>query len=334
MQLLSLGYVGISTPNAADWRDYGTRLLGLQLIDKSQGALAFRMDDRCQRIHVEQDGHNGCRFFGWEVAGSSALDAAAAELEAHGIAVKRGNSALAAQRRVTDLIVFDDPLGNRIELFHGAEIADTPFQPGRSISGFRTGPLGMGHIVLSAVSLDEVIPFYSKILGFRLSDYALKPFKAYFFHVNPRHHSLAFVETGRQGVHHLMMELMSLDDVGQGYDLAQLEPDNIGATLGRHTNDFMTSFYSWTPSKFMVEYGWGGREIDLDNWQPEELAHGPSLWGHDRTWLDERGRAMARDLRIGAAQAGLREPVQVINGNHNVMSGCCPWWDGMKQAGG
>ena len=28
------------------------------------------------------------------------------------------------------------------------------------------------------------------------------------------------IETGRSGIHHIMMELYSLDDVGQAYDLA------------------------------------------------------------------------------------------------------------------
>ena len=106
------------------------------------------------------------------------------------------------------------------------------------------------------------MPFYTDILGFRLSDYILRPFKAYFFHLNPRHHSLAFVDTGKNGVHHLMVELCYLDDVGQAYDLALRDPDSIGATFGRHANDEMTSFYSMSPSKFMVEYGWGGRSID------------------------------------------------------------------------
>ncbi len=33
----------------------------------------------------------------------------------------RGARALADERRVKDLIVFSDPVGNRIEVFHGAE---------------------------------------------------------------------------------------------------------------------------------------------------------------------------------------------------------------------
>lgn len=333
MDILSLGYVGISTDRLDDWLDYGVNLLGLQQMDRSRRSVAFRMDDRLQRLHVEDDGLEGCRFFGWELPGAEALDRAAAELEAQGIKVNRGYPALAAQRRVADLIYFFDPAGNRVELFHEAEVADTPFSPGRAISGFRTGPLGLGHVVLTAERIEDILPFYRDVLGFQLSDYALRPFKAFFLHVNARHHSLAFVETGRKGVHHLMMELMNFDDVGQGYDLAQMRSGNIGATLGRHTNDFITSFYSWTPSKFMVEYGWGGREIDPAAWQPEELVYGPSLWGHDRTWLDDARRAEAREMRLDAARAGRRERVQVLEGNHSVMSGQCAWWDAMKQSG-
>ena len=103
--------------------------------------------------------------------------------------------------------------------------------------------------------------FYVDVLGFRLSDHIEKPFRAYFFHVNPRHHSPALIETSNSRMHHLMVELFSLDDVGQGYDVAIAE-DRVNVTLGRHTNDFMTSFYAKTPSSFMLECGWGGREID------------------------------------------------------------------------
>ncbi len=56
----------------------------------------------------------------------------------------------------------------------------------------------------------------------------------------------------------MMMELYSFDDVGQGYDIVQ-GADRVATTLGRHTSDYITSFYSWTPSNFMVEYGWGGQ---------------------------------------------------------------------------
>ena len=79
----------------------------------------------------------------------------------------------------------------------------------------------MGHVVMHFERIADVMPFYQDVLEFKLSDYWLRPFPAYFFHVNPRHHSIAFIETGKNMVHHMMVELFSFDDVGQGYDLAQ-----------------------------------------------------------------------------------------------------------------
>jgi hypothetical protein len=67
-----------------------------------------------------------------------------------------------------------------------------------------------------------------------------------------------------------MVEVGSLDDVGQGYDLAQQDEGRVAVMLGRHTNDHVTSFYANTPSGFFVEYGWGGRVIDPGTWQPHE----------------------------------------------------------------
>jgi 2,3-dihydroxybiphenyl 1,2-dioxygenase len=324
--LESLGYVGIGSDRLEDWSSYATRFLGMQLVDQSARSLALRMDDRKQRVLISSDAPSAS-FYGWEVADPAALDLLAARLEAAGVKVARGGTALAAERRVKDLIVFSDPIGNRLEAFHGAEVASEAFRPGRTISGFRTGPLGMGHAVLTIERLDDVLPFYRDLLGFGLSDYILQPFRAFFFHVNPRHHSLAFIETGKNGVHHLMVELFSLDDVGQGYDIALTDPDSIGVTFGRHTNDHVTSFYSRSPSDFMVEYGWGGRLVEPGNWKAEEYTIGPSLWGHDRRWLPEDKRAEARAMRLQLAQDGVRYPVEVIAGNHRLMPGTCPWWD-------
>ena len=265
------------------------------------------------------------------MADAAALDALAAKLEAAGVAVTSEPQALADARRVRRLISLSDPASNRLEAFFGAEIDDTPFRPGRNISGFRTGPLGLGHAVLTVENIEPVMAFYVDVLGLGLSDYITKPFRAYFFHVNARHHSLALIETGKSGMHHLMVELFSLDDVGQAYDIAQLE-DRVGVTLGRHTNDFMTSFYCKSPSSFMIECGWGGREIDVPNWQAVEMFEGPILWGHDRVWLPPGDRAVAREMRMSAAREGRRAPVQVMEGNYRLMAGTCPWWDGMRQS--
>ena len=147
MNLQSLGYVGVRTASLADWEQYATRLLGMQLVDKTRGGLALRMDDRKQRLIVNADGGEGAGFFGFEVKDAAALEAFAALSTAMASRSPAARRALADERCVADLVVFSDPGGNRLEVFHGPETATAPFQPGRCISGFRTGPLGMGHVV-------------------------------------------------------------------------------------------------------------------------------------------------------------------------------------------
>ncbi len=81
MPLRALGYVGFGSAALDDWRQFGTRLVGLQAVERSPSLLAFRMDDRKQRIVIDRSLAEGERFFGWEVADADALDALAARLE-------------------------------------------------------------------------------------------------------------------------------------------------------------------------------------------------------------------------------------------------------------
>src|SRR5271166_2860477 len=313
-ELTALGYNGVRSARLDDWGSYATRLLGMQQVDRAGAVRAFRMDDRKQRLIVTGDEGEGLGFLGWEVTDAAALDALAARLDAHCVNVRRAPRALADERHVADLIAFEDPAGNRLEVFHGPAVAGDPFRPGRPISGFRTGPLGMGHAVLNVKGVEPLLFFYRDLLGFRVSDYALKPYKLCFFHINGRHHSFAMVGSGKQNLHHFMLEVCSLDDVGQGYDLAKLEEGRVAYTLGRHTNDYMTSYYSDSPSGFFVEYGWGGRVIDPATWEPHETFDGPSFWGHERLYaMPAKQRARLREMRLSAAAKGLRAPISGVD---------------------
>lgn len=309
MAICALGYLGVRSDKLDDWSDFAGRLLGMQKIDRGGKAAAFRMDDHAQRLLVSDEPGETLAFMGWEVTSKEDLPAYAARLEQAGTAVKAGTKQLTDRRFVEELIWFEDPVGNRIELFFNPMIASDPFVPGRPIDGFKTGPLGLGHAVLHVEDIDLMLPFYRDLLDFHISDYGLQPFPLYFFHVNERHHSFAMVGSGRAGFHHFMVEFANLDDVGQGFDLAQQEDDRVAYTLGRHTNDYMTSYYARSPSGFFVENGWGGRVIDPATWEPHETTGGPSFWGHERLYLpEEGGRKTLRDMRLKAARDGKRAP--------------------------
>ncbi|MCB4825159.1 VOC family protein [Roseicella aerolata] len=330
MTVQALGYLGLGAARLDDWSGFATGRLGMQAVDRGGALRAFRMDDRKQRLIIHGDRPEGEAVLGWEVADAAALDALAARLEAAGTAVRQESRAAADQRCVAGLISFQDPAGNRVEACHGAQVADAPFRPGRDIAGFRAGPLGMGHMLLMVPQLDPVLAFYRDLLGFRVSDYMRAPVKAYFLHVNARHHSLALVEGPARLAHHLMLELYSFDDVGQGYDLALREPGSVAATLGRHPNDLMTSFYMRSPSPLLVEYGWGGREVDDATWQPAEMTSLGSFWGHQGLFDSLGDGPPPGDAPPPLPpQPVRRAPLHVMEGNYQRMSDVCPWWDAM-----
>jgi 2,3-dihydroxybiphenyl 1,2-dioxygenase len=252
---------------------------------------------------------DGAVIAGWEVA-----DEAAAHdvLERSGQAGRRGRLDEAAVRGVAGFVGLQDAAGFPLELCWGAVPAGTPFEGSRPHGGFRTGELGLGHVVFSMARLDPSLAFYRDVLGFRSSDHATVPGRMHFLHTNPRHHSLALGELGFHGLHHLMLEVLELDDLGRSYDAALDGDWPIITRLGRHSNDHVTSFYVRTPSQWAVEVGWGGLLIlDEDAWQVRELVEGPSLWGHERTWVSDEMKVTQRRLRHDASARGLRAPLHV-----------------------
>ncbi|MCY4462567.1 MAG: VOC family protein [Albidovulum sp.] len=308
MSVSALAYLGVGSDKCEEWSEFAGRLLGMQQVDRGGKSLTFRMDDRKQRLAISGEAGDTLAFMGWEVDSCDDLTMYANRLENTGIEVAEGSRALADRRCVEALVCFRDPEGNRVELCWNPIVDTEPFRPGRPISGFKTGPLGMGHAVLHVRDPAPCVKFYTDLLDFNLTDYGLTPYPLYFFHVNGRHHSFALVGSGGAGFHHFMVEYQNLDDVGQGYDLAQHEEGLIAYTLGRHTNDFMTGFYANSPSGFFVENGWGGRVIDPDEWEPHETFDGPSFWGHERLYLPEQTRGKLRRMRLDAAARGVRGP--------------------------
>ena len=77
MTVQAMGYFWVGTSKLDDWTSFATGQLGLQAVDRGGAMHAFRMDDRKQRLIVDGGLTDGERFFGWEVADATALDALA-----------------------------------------------------------------------------------------------------------------------------------------------------------------------------------------------------------------------------------------------------------------
>ena len=285
-QIEALGYLGLEVADVEAWRRFATEVLGLQAVDRPDGTVDLRMDQYAVRIRLHRGPRDDIAYAGWEVRDALALHTPTKRLGAAGVAVDVADDDVSADRRVAGLIRFADPEGTAHEAFYGplqktAEVFVSP-----TGACFKTGPQGLGHVVLSCRDKPTMMTFFLDVLGFRLSDHINTevvpghPLQISFMRCNGRHHSLALVPAPiPKKIVHLMVEAQSIDDVGRALYRCLERGIHLTFTLGRHSNDEMLSFYPLSPSGFDVEYGWGGLEVDDEAWHV--LTHDTnSAWGH------------------------------------------------------
>ncbi|MFJ9929072.1 VOC family protein [Streptomyces misionensis] len=283
-----LAYVVYEVSDLADWEHFAAGLLGMQVGHKDAGSISFRTDEKAYRWLCVEGPADDLSATGYAVESGGSLDRIVERLRAAGVEAVEGDSALAAARQVDRIVLTTDPVGNRIELVTGFADAQAPFQSDVLLGRFVTGAGGAGHEVLvsKGVSREEYLAFYLELLGFRISDFIVEEVApgivadVVFLHCNPRHHTVAFGNMPNpKRIHHFMVEVSDIRDVGMAYDRCMDAKQPFEMTLGMHPNDHMFSFYVRTPSGFSVEYGWGGLLIDDETWQVETLGK-LSSWGH------------------------------------------------------
>lgn len=284
MSVRKLGYIGMNVADLAAVETIFGRVLGMQA-SKSADAktVSFRMDERRHRFTFMAAERDSLAYVGWETDTREGLQRVAERVAQHGYAVVPGTAQEKTERAVLDLFSFTGPDGVRVEIFFGGIEDVTPFQAAHGISGYRTGDQGLGHLVLGSADPDACVHFYREILDFQVSDYIhWDVCRATFLHCNPRHHSLAVMNacfgTDAGQMNHVMVQANSMDDVGRAYDVVRELGIPVVLTLGKHSNDHMTSFYIQTPGGWAIECGHGAREIDAD-WDVKYYDT-PRLWGH------------------------------------------------------
>ena len=78
---------------------------------------------------------------------------------------------------------------------------------------------------------------------------------------------------------HIMFEVEKLDDVGRALERVNKHKAPLSATLGRHMNDEMVSFYVRSPGGFDIEFGCEGLTVSDERWVAREST-AVSYWGH------------------------------------------------------
>jgi len=269
MGVANLGYVILEMQDPAGWAKFAKSVLGFGTAKSfgAKGAKYLRMDNAPFRYMIRKG--EGDRF----VAGGYQM-----------------SSKKAFEDQIKLLASFHDPSGNQVEIFYGRAKGES-FTPGHGIKSFKTGKMGLGHMVLPAPENKKTIDFYRKVMGFGVSDDLTLPAFApgmpkqriYFMHAdNPRHHTLGLYNfPNPTGIIHLMAEMNTIDEVGMCMDRVKETGLHIFASLGRHANDEMISFYFFAPGGIGFEVGYEGKQIkDWSKFKPTKSKIG-DLWGHE-----------------------------------------------------
>jgi 3,4-dihydroxy-9,10-secoandrosta-1,3,5(10)-triene-9,17-dione 4,5-dioxygenase len=295
MNVRSMGYARIESTDPQKWLEYGTQVLGLMVAPgmPDDGNIYLKMDERPFRFAIVAGETDRLAACGLELHDQADFQLAQQQLASAGIEFVIGSDEECAAVRVREMLRFNDPAGNTLELYHGADLDYLKFVSPVGIAEFETGfngDMGFGHAVLPAPNRIETHEFYTQVLGFGDADYMHFKFSEdpndpglglNFMHVNnPRHHSVAlYGGESPVGCIHLMIEVTSVDEVGYCLDRVLQREIPVTSTLGRHTNDRMLSFYMMTPGGFPMEFGCEGLQMNWEDYTPTKSAL-PSIWGH------------------------------------------------------
>jgi 3,4-dihydroxy-9,10-secoandrosta-1,3,5(10)-triene-9,17-dione 4,5-dioxygenase len=282
MVIQNLGYLGIGTPDPEQWAAFARDVIGLGVEPGDPGETTryrLRMDQHPFRFWLEDGPAGGVTVVGWEVRNPSSIEEMTMRLKGAGIDVTSGTVEECDHRQVTRMVHFAGPGGLRNELFCGRRLAERPFVSPLGVE-FVTEEQGLGHLVLQTAQLQDAVDFYCDVLGFRFTDTVESAVADFtFLGCNSRHHSLAFTPTRkREGTHHILCEVKTSDDVGRALDRVRQHRVPLLATLGRHSNDGMFSFYMSSPADFGVEIGSGGVQVDERTWVSRTYT--ADIWGH------------------------------------------------------
>ncbi len=287
MDLRGIAYLGLDVPDVEAWSTFATDVVGLMAVagattdDATPPAALFKADDRRWRVALYAAERPGVAYVGFELGSREAFEDALRHLDRSGVASTVASATELEDRGVQDMVHLVDPTGVRVELCWGPTV-DGGFVSPVGVPGFVTGELGLGHLVLLTPDLDASMAFYRDVLTFRLTDFVVigPGMSVQFLRCTPRHHSIALTAVGPlTGVHHIAFEVDDVDQVGYALERASAAGHPITATLGRHKNDRMLSFYMRSPAGFEVEIGCGARLVDDATWVANQFTGGDE-WGH------------------------------------------------------
>jgi 2,3-dihydroxybiphenyl 1,2-dioxygenase len=284
MTIRDIAQVGVGIPDREKFEDFTRDILGFPVSRSPDGKVTYmRPDQYHHRIALYMAPDPVLRYVGFDVGGPEQLIDWQETLNALDVEWRQSTPEECLERQVRDFIEFQDPDGHLLSLGYGFGVDKEPVRYTRELRVLR-----LGHVLLTVKDTQRSHDFYTRVLGFRLSDWVCidDRIRFCFLRCNARHHSLALgpcMPGKPPRLQHVMLEVESLDDVMRSYHFLRNHQAPIGMGPGRHPNCQTVHVYVQTPGGFAVEYGWGHRRLDDANHEPIVYPPGTPIdvWGGD-----------------------------------------------------
>ncbi|CAM9898068.1 unnamed protein product [Phaeothamnion confervicola] len=267
IQAKRISHATFETPDLDRQIEYFTEIAGLVLAERENGRayLATKLGDLA--VQLEKGARSRCARLAFQVAPDTEVDAIRKGIEAEGLRCEVRNDPTPG---IAKSVSFEDPKGTVCEVFAG----QTPIGSNQQVKGI--GPIKLGHLAFVVDDPKAYADFYTRVLGFRVSDWIADWFV--FMRCGPDHHTVNFVRGKTMKMHHIAFELKDTGQLLQACDFLGGRKIPIIWGPGRHGPGHNVYTYHRNPDDQIIEMF-----AELDKMLDESLGHfDPRPWHRDR----------------------------------------------------
>ena len=268
IEVRRLGHATLTTPDLDRQVAYYTEVVGLTLLERDSKRALLASKQGFEAIALEPGVPNALSRLAFQVAPGS-RSCATMRASWQGTA-SRASAAAAFRPGVAEAIVFKDPKDTLIEVFSEYVFArEDPAQAGIM-------PLKLGHVAYRVNDVQQVVKFYTDVLGFRVSDWHGDTFA--FLRCGPDHHTVNFVFDEVPQLHHIAFEVKDWAEIQRACEWLAKNNIHLVWGPGRHIIGHNVAIYHRNADKVRVEFF-----CEMDLMKDEALGYfDPRPWHQDR----------------------------------------------------
>ena len=290
-----LGHATFETTDVERAIDYYTHIVGLRVAARETNRVYLASRMGMLAVILEGSTRDHCTRLAFEISPEMDFASAAKRLADLGVTAKAESD---PQPGVNRILSFADPKDTTIELFTAWHFLEAEPASSGSVAAYK-----LGHVAFFCPNPQQMVEFYSKVMGFRLSDWIGDYFA--FMRCGIDHHAVNFLRGPSQQMQHIAFELRDNSHLLAACDVLGREHREILWGPVRHGPGHNIATYHRNPDDQIVELF-----CDMDVISDEELGYfDPRPWHRDKLQKPKVwSPSMSRDIWGLPSTAEFRRP--------------------------